>query len=74
MGVEHAQGSSTTHLYPANIGTVGHGPEVREGMVWWWEEGGNLFWNSRSSSFYYPVILCVSYRNVFVTASLAVGT
>ena len=43
MGVEHAQGLGTTHLYQANIGAVGHGSEVREGMVWWWREGGSLF-------------------------------
>ena len=34
MGVEHAQGSDTTHLYLANTRAVGHGSEVREGMVW----------------------------------------
>ena len=33
MGAEHAQGSGTTHLYPANTGVVGHGSDVREGMV-----------------------------------------
>ena len=33
IGVEHAQGPNTTHLYPANIGAVGHGLEVKEGMV-----------------------------------------
>ena len=33
MEVEHAQGSDTTHLYPANTGVVGHGLEVREDMV-----------------------------------------
>ena len=43
MGVEHAQGLGTTHLYPANIGMVGYEPEVRDGMVWWWGEGGSLF-------------------------------
>ena len=37
--VEHAQDSSTTNLYPANIGVVGHGLEVREGMVWRYGEG-----------------------------------
>ena len=31
MGVEHAQGSCTTHLYLVNIGVVGHGSEVRKG-------------------------------------------
>ena len=34
MEVEHAQGSSTTHLYPANTKVVGYGSEIREGMVW----------------------------------------
>ena len=38
--MEHAQGSSTTNMYPANIGMVGHGPEVREGMVRQWGQGG----------------------------------
>ena len=28
------QGSSTTYLYPANIGEVGHSSEVRKGVVW----------------------------------------
>ena len=37
--VEHVQGLGTTNLYPANTGVVGHGLEVREGMVWWWVEG-----------------------------------
>ena len=37
--MEHAQGSGTTNLYPANTGVVGHRSEVREGMVWWWGEG-----------------------------------
>ena len=36
--LEHAQGLNTTNLYPANTGVVGHGSEVRRGMVWWWEE------------------------------------
>ena len=27
------QGSSTTYLYPANTGEVGHGLEVRESVV-----------------------------------------
>ena len=27
------QGSGTTYLYPANTGEVGHGSEVREGVV-----------------------------------------
>ena len=39
MGVEHTQGLGTTHLYPANIGAVDHGLEVREGMVWRKEKG-----------------------------------
>ena len=34
MEVEHAQGSSTTHLYSANTSAMGHGSEVREDMVW----------------------------------------
>ena len=38
MEVEHTQGSGTTNLYPANIGVVGHGSKVREGMVWQWGE------------------------------------
>ena len=36
--VEHLQGLGTTNLYPANTGVVGHGPKVREGMVWRWGE------------------------------------
>ena len=43
MEVEHAQGPSTTNLYLANTGVVGHGSEVREGMVWRWGEGGAYF-------------------------------
>ena len=43
MEVEHAQGLSTTNLYQANIGVVGHGSEVREGMIWRWGEGGAYF-------------------------------
>ena len=35
----HTQGLSTTYLYPANIRKVGHGLEVREGVVWQWGEG-----------------------------------
>ena len=31
--VEHGQGPSTTHLYPAKTGAVGHGLDVKEGMV-----------------------------------------
>ena len=30
----HTQGSGTTYLYPANTGEVGHGSEVRKGVVW----------------------------------------
>ena len=37
--MEHAQGPGTTNLYLANTGVVGHGSEVREGMVWRWGEG-----------------------------------
>ena len=37
--MEHAQGPSTTNLYLANTGLVGHRPEVIEGMVWRWGEG-----------------------------------
>ena len=29
----YIQGLGTTYLYPANIGEVGHGSEVREGVV-----------------------------------------
>ena len=32
------QGSSTTYLYLANTGEVGHESEVRGGVVWWWRE------------------------------------
>ena len=31
----YTQGSSTTYLYPVNTGEVGHGLELREGVVWW---------------------------------------
>jgi len=41
-----AQGSDTTYLYLANTREVGHGSEVREGVVWRWGEGGSLFWGS----------------------------
>ena len=34
MEVEHVQGLGITHLYLANTGVVGHGSEVRNGMVW----------------------------------------
>ena len=33
MEVEHAQGSDTTHLYLVNTEVMGHGSEVREGMI-----------------------------------------
>ena len=46
-----------THLYLANTGMVGHGLEVREGMVWWWGEGGSLLWDSCSSSFGGDILL-----------------
>ena len=36
--VEHTQSPSTTDLYLTHIGVVGHGSEVREGMVWQWGE------------------------------------
>ena len=39
----HTQGSGTTYLYPSNIGEVGYGSEVREGMVWQWGEGGAYY-------------------------------
>jgi len=52
-----AQSSSTTHLYLANTCTVGHGLEVRDGMVWRWGEERSLFWNSRSSFFGGNVLL-----------------
>ena len=38
--MEHAQGSGTTNLYPANTRVVPHGSKVREDMVWRWGEGG----------------------------------
>ena len=37
--VEHAQSPHITNLYPTNTGVVGHGSEVREGMVWRLGEG-----------------------------------
>ena len=43
MGVEHAQDLGITNLYLANTGAMGHGLEVREGMVWLWKERGSLF-------------------------------
>ena len=57
MKVEHTQGSGTTHLYLANIEAMGHGLEVREGVVWWWGEGGSLFWDFHLSSFGGNVLL-----------------
>ena len=33
------KGLGTTNLYPANTRVVGHGSEVREGIVWRWGEG-----------------------------------
>ena len=57
MGVEHAQGLGTTHLYPTSTGMVGHGSEVREGMVWRWGEGEGLSWGSRLSSFEENILL-----------------
>jgi len=38
-------------MYLANTGVVGHGSEIREGMVWQWGERGSLFWGSCSNSF-----------------------
>ena len=40
---EYAQGLGTTNLYPTNTGVVGHGSEVRKGMVWRWGEGKAYF-------------------------------
>ena len=57
MEVEHAQGLDTTHLYLANTGAVGHGLEVRNGMVWRQGERGSLFWGSCLSSFRRNVLL-----------------
>ena len=28
------QGSGTTYLYPTNTEEVGHGSEIREGLIW----------------------------------------
>ena len=39
----HTQGLDTTYLYLVNIGEVGHGLEVKEGVVWQWREGGAYF-------------------------------
>ena len=36
--VEHVQSPGTTNLYPTNTKVVGHGLEVRRGIVWWWGE------------------------------------
>ena len=41
--VEYAQSLDTTNLYLANTGMVGHGSEVREGMVWRWGKGKAYF-------------------------------
>ena len=57
MVVESTQGSGTTNLYPANTGVVGHGSEVREGMVWQWGEGESLFWGFHSNFFGGNVLL-----------------
>ena len=43
MEVKHTQGIGTTYLYQANIEEVGHGSEVRKGVVWQWREGGAYF-------------------------------
>ena len=43
MKVEHTQGSSTTYLYQPNTREVGHGFEVREGVVWQWGKWGAYF-------------------------------
>ena len=37
------QGSGTTYLCPANTEEVGHGSEVRKGVVWRWREKGAYF-------------------------------
>ena len=39
----HTQGLGTTYLYLANTEEVGHGLEVREGVVWRWGEGRGYF-------------------------------
>ena len=57
MEVEHIQGSSTTNLYPANTGMVGHGSKIRKGIVWWWRERESLFWSSHSNYFEGNVLL-----------------
>ena len=41
--LEHAQGTDTTSLYPANTGVVGYGSDVRGGIVWRWGEGKVYF-------------------------------
>ena len=43
MEVKHTQGIGTTYLYQANTEEVGHGSEVREGVVWRWREAGAYF-------------------------------
>ena len=37
--MEHVQSLGTTNLYLTNTRVVGHGLEVRGGMVWRWGEG-----------------------------------
>ena len=37
------QGLDTTYLYPTKTGEVGHGSEVKEGVVWRWGEEGAYF-------------------------------
>ena len=39
----HTQGLGTTYLYPTNTEEVGHGSEVRKGVVWRWGEKGAYF-------------------------------
>ena len=39
----YTQGSSTTYLYLANTGEVGHESEVWKGVVWRWGERGAYF-------------------------------
>ena len=57
MEVEHAHGSGTTYLYPANTWEVGHGSKVREGVVCSSSFGGSLFWGFHLSSFEGNVLL-----------------
>ena len=37
------QGLDTTYLYPTKTGEVGHGSEVKDGVVWRWGEEGAYF-------------------------------